>query len=440
MTPFAILFTVINAIALLALPRRWAPLPLLLGACYMTGGQGIAIGPFKFTVLRMLIFFGLVRIVARRETIVGGFSTSDLILTSWAGWMLASSIFHPPAIDALIYRSGLVFVGFGLYFIFRALCTTYEDFLHLIRILAILLAPVCLEMIQEKILHRNMFSVFGGLPESVVIRNGKIRAQGPFGHPILAGTVGAVTLPLFLAIWRTDKSLAKIGACSSIGMVLTCASSGPILSAITSIIALLLWPLRSYTSRMRMACVGAYIFLEIVMRRPAYFIIASLDVTGSSTGWHRAELIRSSIQHLNEWWFAGTDFTRHWMPSGVSWSPDHTDITNHYIKQGVLGGLPLMFLLIALFVVSFRRIGETLRITEAYDSDKAFLIWGLGASLLCVATTSISVTFFDQSVVFLYLLFAIIASLAKSFYLKALEPSSLYESASDIPTEPIAFP
>jgi hypothetical protein len=49
MNALALLFLLINAALLLLLPRRWAPLPLLMGACYMTLGQGIEIGPFTFT-------------------------------------------------------------------------------------------------------------------------------------------------------------------------------------------------------------------------------------------------------------------------------------------------------------------------------------------------------------------------------------------------------
>ena len=82
------------------------------------------------------------------------------------------------------------------------------------------------------------------------------------------------------------------------------------------------------------------ILLDLVMKAPAYYIIARADIIGGSTGWHRAALIDSAIRHLNEWWLIGTDYTRNWMVTGVSWSADNTDITNHYLYLGVLGGLP----------------------------------------------------------------------------------------------------
>ena len=55
MNALAILFALTVAGALLVVPRRWALLPLLIGSCYMTLGQGIQIGPFSFTVIRLLI-------------------------------------------------------------------------------------------------------------------------------------------------------------------------------------------------------------------------------------------------------------------------------------------------------------------------------------------------------------------------------------------------
>jgi len=53
MNDFALTMVLLNAVALLILPRRWAPLPLLIGTCYMTLGQGIELGPFSFTVVRI---------------------------------------------------------------------------------------------------------------------------------------------------------------------------------------------------------------------------------------------------------------------------------------------------------------------------------------------------------------------------------------------------
>ena len=53
------------------------------------------------------------------------------------------------------------------------------------------------------------------------------------------------------------------------------------------------------------------------MEDPIYFLMARIDISGGSQGYFRAQLIRSLIDHLSEWWLAGKDYTRHWMASGI---------------------------------------------------------------------------------------------------------------------------
>jgi len=170
-----------------------------------------------------------------------------------------------------------------------------------------------------------------------------------------------------------------------------------------------MWHFRHQMRLVRWLAVFGYIGLDLIMKAPAYFLIARTGMSGG--GWHRARLIQSSIEHLHEWWLAGTDYTRHWMPTGVSWSPDHADITNHYIKMGVLSGLPLMLLFILILLKGFSYLGQTLKSGNNQKPESQFFLWALGASLFGNAATMISVSYFDQSFLFLYLTLAAIGSL-----------------------------
>jgi hypothetical protein len=154
--------------------------------------------------------------------------------------------------------------------------------------------------------------------------------------------------------------------------------------------------------------VAAYLALAVVMNDPPYFIMARIDLTGSSTGWHRAELIRAAFAHLSEWWIAGTDYTRHWMPYGINWSPDHSDITNHYLQMGVLGGIPLMLLFGFGVSAGFGLVGRALQ-NDATPA-RPFYVWAIGASLFAHALTFLSVTYYDQSIAFFYLTLAATAA------------------------------
>jgi hypothetical protein len=412
MDSLSITFVVAVSAALLILPRQWAPLSLLAGACYMTLGQSVELGPFRFTVIRILIFVGWMRVMVRGERPAGGFTRMDWLMLCFAAWALCSSAFHEKPGETLVNHLGMAYNVLGVYFLIRCFCQSVEEVVGVVRWTAILLVPVALAMLFEQATHRNLFAIFGGVEETSSVRNDRLRSQGPFAHAILAGTVGAVCAPLMIGVWRKHPLAAKAGLAACLVMVVTSASSGPVASLIFSVIALALWRWRHLTRQMQIAAIFGYILLDLVMKAPAYYLLARIDLAGGSTGSHRAMLIESSIKHLDEWWFAGTDYTRHWMPTGVSWSEEHTDITNYYLGLGVRGGLLLMFLFMGILWTGFRNVGHTLRWQAGAPMEDQFFVWSLGASLLAHAATAISVAYFDQSVVFIYLTLALTTSLS----------------------------
>jgi hypothetical protein len=411
MTPAAVIFLLANSIALLSLPRRWAAVPLLCGAFYVTLGQYIEVGPFTFPLLRILVAVGFVRVLSRRERLSGGMLKVDWLMIVGAAWALLSAFFHKDPDTALVFRMGQVYNELGIYLLIRIFCTSSRDLVGLARIMALLLIPVAVEMLFEQITVRNLFAVLGGVPASPEVREGRIRAQGPFAHAILAGTVGAVTIPWMAALWQTHRKTAVAGGVGCCVMVLAAASSGPILSVAVAVAGLLLWRFRRYMRQLRWCAVLVYIVLDLVMKVPAYYLFFRLKIMGASTGWHRGYLIQQAFNHLPEWWLAGTDYTRHWMPAGVSWSSDHADITNYYLHFGVMSGLPRMLLFIACLWVAFRYAGDVVRREAPTFSIIAFMAWAMGASLASHAATGLSVSYFDQSFVFLYLTLAVIVSL-----------------------------
>ena len=411
MNSFAIGFVLIATLALLVLPRRWAAVPLILGSCSMTGAQGIEIGPFYFSVIRMLVGVGVIRVLIRGERPAGGFGILDYLMAVWAAWALMSSSFHNDPGSALVFRMGLVYGVCGFYFLIRSFCQSVDDAIHLVKITGFVLLPVALEMLQEQVTGRNLFSVFGGVSQFPEIRRGRLRAQGPFAHSILAGTVGAVCFPFMIGFWRRHTRAAIIGVTACLTMVITSGSSGPIMSLLVGVFALFMWRYRNLTRTARWLAFFGYLALDLVMKVPPYYLIARIDLAGGSDGFHRARLIESAIEHLSEWWLAGTDYTRHWMPTGVSWNENHTDLTNHYLQMGVLGGLPLMLLFIWILWTAFKAVGESLHATSGRSEPEQFMIWSLGAALFAQAVTFVSVSYFDQSFVFLYLTIAAIGSI-----------------------------
>ncbi|MCS7089696.1 MAG: hypothetical protein RMN51_01735 [Verrucomicrobiota bacterium] len=415
MTPLALLFLLAATLAIWTLPRKWAPVPLLAGACYMTLGQGFEIAGLNFPIIRLLLLAGVIRVLVRGERPLGGMLGMDKLFLAWAAWALVASVFHEKPGTTFQFHAGMVYNALCVYFLMRCFCWDEDDVYRLVRITAWVLIPVAAEMLYEQLTQTNLFAMFGGVPDEPAIRNGRIRSQGPFAHAILAGTVGAVCIPMMVGLWRRYPMSAKVGLATCGVMVVTSASSGPLMSVIFSLFALAVWKWRHLTRQLRWAAVIGYVMLELVMKAPAYYLIARVDLTGSSASYHRAALIEAAIAHLAEWWFAGTDYTRHWMPYGVPWSEDHADITNHYLGQGVKGGVPLMMLFIAILWCGFRYIGQTAQRLRGMDPEREFFAWSIGASLFAHAASCVSVAYFDQSILFLYLTLALTAVLKRNW-------------------------
>jgi hypothetical protein len=412
MNTTALVFLIAAVTSVIVVPRKWAPIPLLVSCCYMTVSQGIQVGPLTLPVFRLVLAAGLVRVILRRESIVGGFNTIDKLIIMWAMWTLFAGLFHVwrPG-SGPIYASGLAYNIVLVYFLTRVWCRDLGDLMAVVKAVAWLLVPVAIAMFAEHVLEKNYFGIlFGGVSEGVYWREGKIRAQGPFAHPILAGTVGAVCFPLMLGIWRQHRVSAAVGTAACLAMVLASTSSGPLMSLFIGALGVLMWFRRNWSRAVRWALVGAYLCAELLMRRPAYYLMSELDLTGSSTGWHRSRLIEAAIDNFSDWWIFGTDYTFHWMGMSVGEAEIHSDITNYYLFIGVIAGFPAMLLVIAMMWYAFMWVGRSVANGSAEFREHGFLIWCLGAGLLAHAVTSLSVAYFDQSFTFFWLNIGAISS------------------------------
>lgn len=409
MNTAALVLLAVGLAALMTLPRRWTPLPLLLCCCYPSMSQGTEIGPLSWPIYRIALFTGLIRVLIRREWPKNPWNTVDILVAAWAIWLCIAGLFH-----AWAPGSGPVFAaGFALntalaYALVRAWCRDDDDAWRLVAIIGVALVPIAAGMIAEHFQGRNLFATLAGVADGLYVRDGRIRSQGPFQHPILAGTVGAVCGPLMVGLWGRSRVLSLLGLAACLGMVIASASSGPLVSCAMGLAALALWPWRRQVWVLWVAAAGTYLVLNVVMSRPAYFLISRIDLTGSSTGWHRARVIQASGEYLSEWWLFGTDRTVHW--TGVSLgTSQHADITNYYLWVGVIGGVPAMLLLFAIIWRTFRWAGALARSADA--SHLSYGAWCLGCGLFAHAGTSLAVAYFDQSTLFFWLNIGVISAL-----------------------------
>lgn len=413
MNSIALAFMLCMGALTLMLPKRFALVPILMVTCYMTLGQRLIFMGLDFTIFRILILFGWLRLIVHKEYSVLTFNNIDKALLWWGVIALVAGTLLDSTLGNLVHRSGQVYNSLGTYFFFRFYIENFDDIKRILQTLAIIILPLAIAILIEKSTGRNFFSIFGGVPEITMVRYGRLRCQGPFAHPILAGTLGATLIPFFIALWF-DKTVSKtksmIGMVSSTIIVFASASSGPALSYIAALGALCVWPFRNNMRAIRWFIVISIVIIDFFMKAPIWFLIGKVGFITGGTGWHRSEVIDTTIKHFNEWWLMGTTYTAHWMEDAVLPNLYMIDITNQYILEGVYGGLGRMILFIAVIVFSFQQVGRALQKANGHSLSTQFTIWALGASLFSHVVSFISVAYFDQLVIIWCLLLAMISA------------------------------
>ena len=405
-TTTGLVFGLFMAVLLLVLPKRYALMPILALIFFMTMGERVLIGGLNFTMIRILLLCGWLRLVIRGEIRRLKFNPIDIAIVLW---IISGLILHN-----ILWQTGAEFQNslggaydkVGTYFLLRFLVRDVEDITRVIKNLAIFIIPLALVMLNEKVTGRNMFFAFGGVPEFTVVREGSLRCQGPFGHPILAGSFGAALMPLLIALYRDSKWLAVLAIVSAATVVVTSASSGPLAACAFGILALCMWPLRRSMRKIRWGIGITVLALQLVMISPVWFLMARVDIVAGSTGYHRALLIDQAVRHVNEWWLVGKKGT-------ADWGGHLEDVTNQYIQEGVNGGLLTMALFILVLARCFGGVGFAVRTLEGIpqvSAHIAFYIWAMGAALLVHTMTFLSVSYFDQNAISWYLLLAMISS------------------------------
>jgi hypothetical protein len=305
----------------------------------------------------------------------------------------------------------MVWTELGSYLLFRIFIQDIDDARRTMQTVTASLIPLALIMLAEKSNASNLFATFGYVDATSSVRDGQVRATGPFAHPILAGTVGAACIGMGLAIWKGARYRALIGCAAGAAMVYASASSGPILMVAFILFGVACWVVSDHLRVIRWMVLAGILALAAVMKAPLYFLLARIDILEGSQGWFRAQLIHSAIEHLPEWWLTGTDYTRHWMATGIGANNRHTDLTNHFLSMGVMGGLPLLIVFVLVCRAAFRDVGRFLQ-TPYVDADHRVFVWTLGAVLFGYVTNFFAITLFDQSAIFFWLLVAAIASIA----------------------------
>lgn len=401
LSPVGIAALIVAALLILTVNRKYLVHVFLMSAIIIPGSQHLVVATFNLQALRLVIIATVVRLLFSKMAAPQNwfrlpFTAIDKFFLCWiiSNCVMFSLLWGDP--EAVTNRLGFAFTCLGPYFILKMLIRDEEDINRAIQALAMVAFVCACFMTLEQLTGRNLVNDLMGMPSAVGMRDGRIRSQASFAHPLLAGSFGAVLIPLFIGLLRKpdgNRLWAKIGIVSGFVMAIASMSSTAVLGIAAGLGGLWLWRVRRSLAAIRWAIVGVLIALNLAMKAPVWALIARINLTGGSSGYHRYQLIDQAIRRFSEWWLFGTKYQS-------TWGWDMWDSINWYVNEGTTGGVLTMLLFIGVLVVAFRKIGiARAAADEAGDTSGELFIWALGATLFANAVSFFGISYFDQSFV-----------------------------------------
>jgi hypothetical protein len=410
--PAVLIVVLVAGVLICILPRRKSISVFLAAALLIPMDQVLLIGPAHFSMVRVLVLFGIIRILKEKLTakcrlFSGGVNRLDLAVILLSGFVAINGILLFQASGEVVNELGNLYTIFGVYFFLRFLIRDEGDIWRTIQTLAYVAAFVAAIMTYEQATGHNPYAVLQGAQVAryarLAVRDDRFRAQGPFSHSILAGTFGAVLIPLFVALWsrgRKYRRIAVVGIIAGTVITLACNSSTPVLGYAAGVFALCLWPARQWMRVIRWGVVLTLVALHLVMKAPVWHLISRIDITGGSSSWHRFMLVDQCIRHFGDWWLIGVKDTSVW-----GW--DMWDTANQYVSVCENSGLLPFLLFLAVLAYGFKSLGRARR-AAGNDKKPAMFMWALGSALFANAVAFFGISYYDQTMVAWYALLAMI--------------------------------
>jgi hypothetical protein len=396
------------AVATLAVPRRYALIPMLIIACLIPSAQRFVLAGADFTFVRVIAIAGLLRILLKREYTGLKWMALDTVVVAWGvvGIIMQSLLWGE--FSYVFSRIGFTVETLSIYFFGRVMLRDWNSLRSFTGALAALAITVGPFIVIEYLTRRNMFSVFGGVSSVTMVRDGRVRCQGAFSHPILAGVFWATLLPLVASrLWYpvANRWVAILATASCLWIAVASASATPLGTLAAVVLGAMAFKVRHYMRLIQWGVLFTLIGLHLVMKGPVWSLIARTNVVGGSTGYHRYLLVDRAIAYFGEWALYGVQSTAHW-GRGLF------DVTNQYVLEGVRGGVLLMGLFVASIWISFVYVGRAWRKFQ-FDRSKLIFCWALGVSIFGHAASFIGVSYFGQIIMLWYVTLAAAGALGE---------------------------
>ena len=410
--PLAIVFMICMS-ALAFAPKRSAAVFAALAVCvFMPMEKRVVIAGLDFSMFRLILVVAWTRVLVRGEH--RGFRLDRLdryVLL----WVLSASLFYVLRMgpSGIVYRLGVGLDVLGAFFLVRTLVKTRSEVFAFWKNLARIVMVLSPFFLYEMTALKNVFGMFtyDGF-DQVYIRDERARAQGPFSHPILAGTFSSSLVPAFFAILLGRKSERKFFALACVAAtVITVASgsSGPVVAWAVGAFGWGIWRFRRHMRTMLRFALLMGVVVHFVRDKPVWHLISRLSSITGGTGDHRYRLIDAFIRRFDEWALMGTGGTAYW-----GWGLQ--DTTNQYVLEGIKGGLLTLIFFVLILRTGFVELKASRGLFERLEGPKsmwALLAWGSSVSLAAHCVSFMSVAYFGRMLQFFLLFVATVPAFAR---------------------------
>jgi len=410
--PLALAALLLAGILILVLPRKYALVPFFFAAVFIPVQQRILLFEIDFYSLRFLLTFALARVIARGE--YAGYRVNILdatIIGAFVIRFLAYSILWTTP-QAFLTALATAVDGIGIYLILRFLIRSFDDIVFTLKSLAILFLCLTPFIFHEYFTGENVFHIFGG-DQFSWIREGNIRARGPFRHPLTLGALVTPFLVMFIFLFqqgkdKTDKIFAALGILSVTFICYSTRSSTTFGALFLSLLFVSCWPFRNHLKYIRHGFWGSLVMLQLYLyffkNKPIWAILIKSPFFVSSNHFHRYHLFDNFVTRIDEWWLVGTKSSAHW------WYFTYDQLIQ-FVWVGCSGGIFELIIFIFSLYLCFKIVGSNMDLFQN-DKNMQFFFWTLGAALLTHLVSFWGVNYYDQSGIGLLLLFAIISATA----------------------------
>lgn len=407
-TPAFLLLLAVLCFAIVAVKKENIIVPLIVAMCFLPADISIQVMTLDFYAVRVVALVALLRIYLSGDNDRIRMNSIDhlFIFYNVLGaliYILASQ----DRVGAFIFKSGNFVDSVILYVVIRNVIYSKESLRLIIKTFSVCVAVLLPFIIFEYYSASNLFAVLGR--SAISFRNGEIRTSATFSHSILFGSFAAALVPILWAEYKNGRTLFKLLAVfCCVFFVYTSSSSGPIVVLAGVIFFLFFFRWKQYSRLLFWVSLTAGTIIHFVRESPIWHLLyVRISVKSGSTGWHRYQLMEAAVKEFKNWWLLGYGdtgpqwHTKYWAYTHATF----TDVTNHYLLLGVRGGFFTMFLFIVLCYKVVKTLGACSICQDTIEDQ--WLWWGFTVMMLAHCITFLSVAYFGQITMLLYLSIAI---------------------------------